>query len=119
VRAPRLLLVPVLLAACFSERSTVAPPTDARLCDGPVAEGVVVIRDFAFHPATLEVAVGEEVRWVNCDADMPHTSTGDGQLWSSGLLGANAVFSRTFEAAGTFSYFCEPHPFMRGTVVVR
>ena len=113
-----MLAAGLLLGACFSDRaSTSGPELDERLCDGTVRPGVVVIRDFGFHPATIRVRAGEEVRWVNCE-DVQHTATADGGAWDSGLLGNGTVYRRTFPAGGSFAYHCEPHPFMEGVVVV-
>ncbi|CAN5525266.1 hypothetical protein BH24GEM3_BH24GEM3_01690 [soil metagenome] len=103
-------------ASCFSERSTVTPPEED-LCTGPARADVVVIRNFSFQPAQLRVSPGTRVTWVNCDTD-PHTSTADAGGWDSPLLGSGAVFSRTFDRAGSFAYHCEPHPFMTASVVV-
>jgi plastocyanin len=38
--------------------------------------------------------------------------------FSSPLLGPGTTWSRTFDAVGSFSYHCHPHPSMTGTVVV-
>jgi plastocyanin len=98
-------------ASCFSERTTVAPPTT---CQDPC---VVEIRSFSFQPAQVRITAGTTVRWVNRD-QVQHTSTSDGAGWDSPLLAQDASFSRTFTTAGEFPYHCEPHPNMRGTVIV-
>ena len=81
---------------------------------------IVVIRNFAFEPAEVRIRAGTSVTWVNCDrAGQPaHTSTSDQSQWDSGTLAAGQAFNRPFSAAGRFSYHCEPHPFMKGTIVV-
>jgi len=66
------------------------------------------------------------VTWTNNDA-VGHTvtsgsSTGtvaspDG-LFDSGDIAPGETFSYTFTEAGTFDYFCTPHPWMMGTVIV-
>lgn len=33
-------------------------------------------------------------------------------------LSERGTYARTFDAAGRFDYGCEPHPFMRGAIVV-
>jgi plastocyanin len=82
------------------------------------AEETVEIADLAFAPEELSVAVGTEVTWVNNDPDLPHTATSDDDVFDSGNLTEGDEFSFTFDEAGTFSYFCQVHPTMRGTVVV-
>jgi plastocyanin len=63
------------------------------------------------------VAVGQRVTWVNCDLEV-HTSTADGDEWSSPSLSPGDGFTRTFSTTGEFPYHCEPHPFMIGRVIV-
>lgn len=105
------------LAGCFSERVAGTEPPPGNLCEGSPAN-VVQVRDFAFSPASLAVSPGTEVTWVNCDA-VAHTSTADTGAWNSGLLAPGAVYRRTFAAAGSFPYHCDPHPGMKAAVVVQ
>ncbi len=108
----------ILLGACFSDHVTTAGggPSGAELCAGN-QPNVVRVRDFAFEPATLNVPAGTTVTFVNCDTET-HTSTSDTNAWDSGSLSPATTFQRTFPSAGTFPYHCDPHPFMKGTVVV-
>ena len=89
--------------------------------DGDVgAEAVtVMVKNFAFNPATIEIAAGTTVTWTNNDA-APHTATQEpaGSGFQSGRLNTGDSFSYTFDTPGTFDYFCEFHPNMKGTVVV-
>jgi plastocyanin len=108
--------------ACFSERDAAGPSNQT--CGVPLGSDVPgstfsAMVDFAFQPAELRVAVGQRVTWVNCEGNgAPHTSTADNGEWESALLQPGNGFTQTFPAAGTFTYFCEVHPFMVGTVVV-
>lgn len=81
-------------------------------------EQVVAIKGFAFTPATLTVAAGTPIRWVN-KHNVFHTSTSDKTAWDSGMINPGASWVRTFEQPGTYAYHCTPHPFMVGTVVVK
>lgn len=38
--------------------------------------------------------------------------------FDSGLLKKDERWSHTFEGAGTYAYFCRPHPYMHGTIRV-
>ena len=112
-------------AACFSERSTLAPPISDGDCRIPLSaiganKTVVAVRDFAFFPDTVRVKAGSEVIWVNCETDVSdyHTSTSTTGVWSSGAINRGQSYARRFDARGNFGYFCEPHPFMRGAVIV-
>jgi plastocyanin len=78
----------------------------------------VRIESFAFAPQTLRTAVGTTVRWTNGDAAQHTvTSTRNGPL-SSTVLGKGKGYAYRFRRAGTFAYFCEIHPSMKGRVVV-
>jgi plastocyanin len=106
------------LAGCFSERvAGTDEPSAEELCNGS-QPNVVRIREYAFGPGTLTVEPGTRVYFANCDSDS-HTSTSDTGVWDSPLLAPNTVYSRVFDAAGSFPYHCDPHPFMTGTVVVQ
>jgi len=77
----------------------------------------VSIANFAFQPASLQVAVGATVTWTNADSTA-HTVTSDTGAFDSGPLAPGASFSQTFTTAGTFTYHCQIHPFMTATIVV-
>jgi plastocyanin len=84
------------------------------------AAGVAaVIDNFAFTPATLTVPAGTIVTWTNHD-DIPHTVTSASppKLFNSGPLDTGDSFAFTFDTPGRYTYFCEMHPHMQGTVVV-
>ncbi|MBA3258790.1 MAG: cupredoxin family copper-binding protein [Gemmatimonadales bacterium] len=119
----RLLPLSVVAAlGCFSGREP-AGPADQR-CGVPLTDDVPgstlsAIVGFAFQPAELRVPVGQRITWVNCeDNGAPHTSTADAGEWNSALLQPGDGFTRNFPEPGTFTYFCEVHPFMTGRVVV-
>lgn len=75
----------------------------------------VTIRNFKFGP-TLHVAAGTTVTWFNADS-APHTATGKG--FDTGTLARGQRKPITFGKPGTYSYVCQFHPFMHGTIVVR
>jgi plastocyanin len=78
----------------------------------------VDIRDFAFSPRTIEIRVGDTVRWTNRDS-FAHTATAQNGSFDTGLLAEGESGSIRFTVAGTYRYLCTPHPDMTGTVVVR
>ncbi len=114
------VVVVATLGGCFSERVSGPAPADATaLCAG-TQPNVVRIRNFSFGPAELRVRPGTRVIFANCDA-VQHTSTSDAEgagSWDSGLISPNTTFEHTFTDAGRFPYHCEPHPSMKGTIVV-
>ncbi|HEV2107824.1 MAG TPA: cupredoxin family copper-binding protein [Thermomicrobiales bacterium] len=81
-------------------------------------EVAVEIVSYTF-PEQLEVAAGTTVTWTNMDS-VPHTVTSNpnGDAFQSGALREGETFTFTFTEAGTYEYFCEFHPGMKGTVVV-
>lgn len=120
------ILAILLFASCGGEKST-APPqlpaecsTSGGVLAGDPTRAVVLMRNFAFLPDTIRASAGVTVTWVNCEppGPDPHTSTSVDALWRSGFLRQGEKYSRTFGEVGRFSYYCEPHPTMRGGVVV-
>ena len=71
----------------------------------------------SFSPNPVEVKVGETVTWINDDSGR-HTVTSKDGVFDSGMMGKGQSFSYTFDTAGEYPYYCEPHPNMVGTVVV-
>lgn len=82
------------------------------------ASGSVTIADFDFTPATITVNQGDTVTWNN-NGPTPHSATANDGSFDTGILKKGQTSSHTFNQAGTFSYFCKPHPFMKATVVVQ
>ena len=76
-----------------------------------------------YLPASLSVSVGDTVEWDNIDT-AAHTVTagspaeGPSGAFDSSLLMAGASYSFTFDAAGSYDYFCMVHPWMTGKVTV-
>lgn len=83
---------------------------------GPVARAGM--RNLAFVPGTIEIQAGTTVEWTNNDP-LSHSVTADDGSFSSGLIGSGNKWRHTFTTPGTYTYHCTPHPFMKGTVVVR
>jgi len=73
---------------------------------------------FGFNPSMLTIRAGTTVIWKNVSS-VPHTVTSDdGQTFDSGNIAVGGTFKFTFENAGTYSYHCNIHPYMRATIVV-
>ncbi|MBI1744225.1 cupredoxin family copper-binding protein [Candidatus Acetothermia bacterium] len=89
-----------------------APPA------GPAVETLsVAIEAFAFQPRIIKVHTGATVTWTNRDA-VPHTVTFKNSEFKSALLTQHESWGHTFMQVGNYSYFCEPHPWMTGQVIV-
>jgi len=86
------------------------------------ADTSVAIRTFQFRPSTLTVRAGTRVTWSNTD-EIEHTVTeGVPDSPSGGFDGVmksrGTTFAFTFVLTGTYSYYCDRHPFMRGEIRV-
>jgi plastocyanin len=117
-----ILLVTVTLTACTSDSpaTTTKAGTTATTAGTPSSGAgmTISIKGFAFHPAELKVAVGSEVTVTNDDSPTHTWTADDKSSWDSGDLSPGKTFKHTFDKAGTFSYHCNIHQTMKGTVVV-
>ncbi len=104
------------LAASPAPAATAVPSATPATAASPVATTSVDIANFAFKPAIITVKAGSTVTWTNGDQDA-HTVAIAGLPVSSPLQMGDK-YSHTFGQAGTFSYACSVHPFMKGMVVV-
>ncbi|HEX3368860.1 MAG TPA: cupredoxin family copper-binding protein [Candidatus Cybelea sp.] len=85
---------------------------------GASASPAVEIRNDAFLPATLTVNSGQSVTFTNDDDDAHTVTATDGAFDSKGL-DTSGTWRHTFAKPGVYKYFCELHPFMKGTIVVK
>jgi plastocyanin len=77
----------------------------------------VEIVDFAYSPDPVRVQTGGKVIWQNMDS-APHTATADDGSFDTGTLEEGKLKSESFKEPGTYTYFCQIHPTMHGTVEV-
>lgn len=105
----------VVLTGCGGSAS--APPAGGDTGSGPAASAVSVsLKNIAFVPSDITVAVGGTVTFTNGDT-VEHVVAGDS--WSSGPMAPGATYSQTFAAAGTFPITCTIHPSMTASVNVK
>ncbi len=112
---PLILLVGAgsALAACGSASTAASDPASG-------GGTTIAIKGFAFGPASLHVSTGTTVTWTNSDPTA-HTTTSDKsdpQQWDSGNLSPNTSYAVTFTKPGTYSFHCDIHDYMTGTVTV-
>jgi plastocyanin len=80
--------------------------------------------NLVFSPSSVTIHPGDQVRWTFSSDGHSTTSGSPGQpngIWDSGIRNQGATFTRTFNSAGTFPYYCIPHGGccnMVGTVMV-
>ncbi|MHB8656382.1 MAG: cupredoxin domain-containing protein [Solirubrobacteraceae bacterium] len=77
-----------------------------------------MIHNFAYKPAEIVVTRGTTVTFSNRDTTN-HTVTADRGTFDLGNLNPGQARSFSFNQPGTFTYHCNYHPFMHGTIVVR
>lgn len=104
-----------------AETTADAPSTDAPASDGAfVGAALVNITNSRFDPTEVEIEVGESVSFRNNDG-FNHTITSKDDspfAYDSGNLGESATYVQAYGEPGTFNFFCQIHPTMRGTVTV-
>ncbi|HEY8165402.1 MAG TPA: cupredoxin family copper-binding protein [Gemmatimonadaceae bacterium] len=76
------------------------------------------MKNVAYLQPRMTISVGTTVEWTNNDP-LEHSVTAVNRSFNSGLINPGKTYRHTFNRAGTFTYFCTPHPFMKGTIVVR
>lgn len=84
--------------------------------DAVRAEKVSIV-EFAYDPDPVVIEEGGKVIWVNRDS-APHTATADDGSFDTGTIATDKLKSESFKQAGTYTYFCEIHPDMHGTIEV-
>jgi plastocyanin len=92
--------------------------TPGTTAGGGAGGAQVVMKGFAFDPATVTIKAGESVTWTNQDS-AGHTVVADKGEFQSSNLAQGATFTFKFGTAGTYAYHCSIHPSMTGTVVVQ
>ena len=85
-----------------------------------VAGKQVTIQGFRYSPNIITIDEGESITWTNQD-DTPHTVTvtQGPETFDSGELAAGQQFSFTFTKPGTYSYECNIHTAMKGSIHVK
>ena len=115
--------VAAVLATRHKSDTTPTPATQSSSTNNstatqPVSTNSVSIKDFMFSPDSITVKKGATVTWTNQDGTS-HTVTADKDGGpDSGTLADGKSYSFTFNAVGTFTYHCNFHSDMKGTVVV-
>ena len=107
----------------LAETATPSPTEVLQNEEGATEEGAMMeklnveIKNFAFGPKTLTVKKGTTITFTNQDS-VGHTATADDGSFDTGLLAKGESGSATFDKAGTYTYHCTPHPYMKATIVV-
>ena len=97
---------------------------------GPVQSGTVVIRVLEgagnydtdptndFSAPKITVAVGTAVKFLNTDS-IVHINKDDKGEFQTPQLKTGESYAHIFKKPGVYHYTCIPHPWMKGTIIVR
>ncbi len=121
----------LLLVACGETTGTSPSPTTVATlqpspttASSPTSTKVVQVKivekngAYSFEPATLTLPKGAQVVWTN-SSDAPHTVTSDTNAFgTTSNLTENKTFMAVFNTAGTYTYHCSIHSYMKGTITV-
>jgi len=102
-----------LLVALFA---LPAAPAFAGAMDHGVGQSVPIY-NASFAVPHVDVLAGDTVTWHNDSLRTHNVNADDGSFVSPRLL-MSGSFDHRFDAPGTFAYFCQLHPTMRGDVAV-
>lgn len=75
------------------------------------------ISNYAFAPATLTVRAGTKITVTNTD-QTAHTATARSGGFDSGTVNPGKSTSFTVTKPGVYTYYCQFHAFMTGTIKV-
>ena len=110
--------------ASFSYLIIKSNPSEENLPEGAA---IVLIIEGSYNPAqtesflpkriTVTLGVNDTIVWINEDTQ-PHTVTSTKGIFDSKLLQPGGKWVHTFTQPGNYPYYCQPHPWMTGEVVV-
>jgi plastocyanin len=123
VRFATILMISIGIAACGGSSSPSAPSADPTPASSgsttvTIPSGASIQTTSAFGANPLTISVGTTISWLNND-NTTHTSAADGNQWTSGNIPPGGRFNFTFPSAGRYTYHCQIHPNMVGTIIVQ
>lgn len=109
-----------------AEPDTAGPPADPNTVIIPAGAFDPANADTAYLPQELTVVAGTTVTWINNDSVFHTVTSGASNgtvgepddLFDSGEIQSGQQWQHTFDDEGEFDYYCAPHPWMVGRVVV-
>jgi plastocyanin len=104
-------------AAAVTEPTKEAITTEAPVTEAPVDGPTIQIEGFAFS-ALDPVAPGTEIVVANLDGAQHTLTADDGSFNSGGLDGGGATTITAPDAPGTYTFVCNIHPSMAGSLTV-
>ena len=119
-----LLTLAVVTAACSGAEA--APATDGPAASAPAGDAIVLVaKDLKFQTAALTVAAGKPVTIVLDNQDSaPHNlaikDASGAEVFKGDIVSSSKVTNQVPAlAAGSYTFLCEVHPDMKGTITVQ
>jgi amicyanin len=118
------LVAIIALAGINAAKSKPTAPTTAATSSSEVSAAVatnsVSIKNYMFMPMSIKVKVGSTVTWTNEDSVHHNVvaTTASADAPNGPLIGQGQTYSFKFTKAGTYSLYCQVHPYMHSTVIV-
>ena len=113
----RKLILSIAALIAVAGPATALVWTDAE--PSQAADGAVTVNDEKFEPADITVAPGTKVTFQNTSQNAPHSAKAEDGSFDTGYIMPGATGEVTMPNAGEFQYFCEPHPWKKGTIKVQ
>lgn len=112
--------IPVTVTA--NQTSTVNVALTQVITPGPGGNVTEIeLSGVRFSPSSVTIQRGSTVRWIARSGGHTITPNGHTQWTERVITAANQTFEVTFNTAGTFNYYCDPHRSdgMTGTIIVQ
>ena len=72
-----------------------------------------------FGPKTVTIKAGMSVVFQNADVGMPHSVFGEKGEFTSPMLAPGDKYEKRLDQKGAVHFQCAPHPWMKGTIIVK
>ena len=111
----------IAIAGCGSSDSSSSSSATAAQSAAGAKSGspqAVTIKEYTFKPAKITVPAGTTVDFSNEDSTAHTATSTESGVFESGAIQPGTKGTITLKKAGTFTYYCAFHPFMKGTIVV-
>jgi plastocyanin/uncharacterized membrane protein len=103
----------VAIALLSPSQTTSAAPAQTT---SPAQSQTVILKNFQYQPAQLNVKPGDTVTFRNDDI-YAHTVTADDGSFNSGLIPSGKTWTLKITKPGTIAYHCIPHPNMKAQLI--
>jgi amicyanin len=109
----------------FPPTNTVPPTTDGNPSptgsDNPQSANSmnITIENSKFSMPEMTIAIGTTVTWTNKESASHTVTSDDGSYLNSPTLTNGQTYIKTFDKEGTYEYYCEYHPTMKGKIIVK